>query len=193
MSGVDTSLIKRCIKRNESALYTLYRHCYPMMNGIAMRYVFDNQRRGEVVNNGFLKIVNGLSKYDPSQPFNPWASTVMIRVALDYVRKEMRSSFHQTDLYEDMSTLNGQKLAYNEADQAFDSEELLIMLANLPEQMRVVFNLFAIEGFSHKEIGVQLDISEGTSKWYVSKAREQLKAELLSKMKKKRSDYEPSH
>jgi len=193
MKGVDASLINLCIKRDERALYTLYRHCYPMMKGIALRYIFDKSLVGEVVNTGFLKIVNGLDKYDTRQPFGPWAVTIMIRVALDQVRKIMRSNGRKTDLCEDMSILNGAGVSLNRADLDYDAEDLLSMLDLLPDQTRVVFNLFAIDGYSHKEIAERLGISDGTSKWHVSKARERLQKEIKVRMNQKKSDYEPSH
>ena len=193
MEGIDASLIAKCKKRNEHALYTLYHQCYSMMKGICIRYIFDRDCVGEVINTGFLKIVNGLEKYDSTMPFHPWASTIMIRVALDHIRKTMRSKDRFTDHYEDISSLNGQVHDFNYADQNFDAQELRLMLEKLPNQTRVVFNLFAIDGYSHKEIGDRLNISDGTSKWHVSKAREQLQKELKDKMNKNKSDYEPSH
>ena len=193
MSGIDATLISQCIKRNERALNQLYRHCFSMMKGICMRYVFDKNNVDEVINNGFLKIVNGLEKYDQGQPFMPWASTVMLRVALDYVRKTMRSTDRTTDLHEDMGQLNEMPVTYNCADLRLDAEDLLGMLDLLPKQTKVVFNLFAIDGYSHKEITNQLNISVGTSKWHVSKARELLKEKIKDKLNKNKSHYEPSH
>lgn len=193
MTGIDATLISRCIKRDERALNKLYRHCFSMMKGVCMRYVFDRSNVNDVINSGFLKIVTGLTKYDQSKPFMPWASTVMLRVALDYVRKTMRSTDRTTDLHEDMSQLNGLPVAYNAADLHLDAEGLLSMLDLLPKQTKVVFNLFAIDGYSHKEIATQLNISAGTSKWHVSKARELLQEKINDKLNKNKSHYEPSH
>ena len=67
---------------------------------------------------------------------------------------------------------------YNEADKRFDEEELLIMIRQLPPMSQKVFNLYVIDGYNHKEIGEQLNISEGTSKWHLSSARQKLKAML---------------
>ncbi len=193
MQEVDSSLIEQCQKRDERALSLLYRHCYSMMKGIAMRYLFDKSYCEDVVNAGFLKIVNGLDKYDRGQPFKPWASTIMIRVALDHIRKIMRGTDRRTDLYEDMATVDKQSHAMNIADQQFDAEELLGLLEVLPPQTKVVFNMFAIDGYSHKEIADQLSISQGTSKWHVSKARERLQKDMMNIQLKNKENYEPSH
>ena len=193
MQGIDADLIKNCRDKDELALYQLYRHCYPLMKGIALRYVFDRERIGEVVNSGFLKVVNGLSSYDHQQNFKPWLSTIMVRVCIDYVRQHMRSVANRTDLYEDMTLVNGAAKSFNSADLKYDVEELLNMLEELPDQSRLVFTLYAIEGFSHKEVGEKLGITEGTSKWHVSRARHYLQDRILANMNKKRSDYEPSY
>ena len=193
MKGIDASLLEKCRRKDEQSLYVLYKHCYPVMKGIAMRYVFDRDRIGEVVNSGFLKIVNGLERYDERQLFRPWISTIMIRISIDYVRKHMRSTASHTDLHEDMTAIERIGKSYNLADLYFDSEELLQMLDDLPEQTRLAFTLYAIEGYSHKEVGEELNISDGTSKWHVSRARQLLQKQIQLKMNKKRSDYEPSY
>lgn len=164
-----------------------------MMKGVALRYVFDRSNCDDVINVGFLKIVNGLDKYDNTKEFMPWAKTVMIRVALDYVRKTMRSNQRVTDYSDDLSQLNGISASYNTADLRFDADELLDMLHQLPDRTRVVFSLFAIDGYSHKEISQRLEMSEGTSKWHVSKARESLQETINQRNCKNRGNYEPSH
>ena len=193
MAGLDASLIAQCKSGDERALYQLYRHCYPMMKGICWRYIFNKDEVSAVVNKSFLKIVNGLDKYDENKAFEPWASTIIIRVALDHIRKVMRSTDKMTDYVDDFSAINGLGTTVNIAEQRFDAEELLEMLRGLPKRTKIVFNLFAIDGYSHQEIGDQLDISVGTSKWHVSKARELLQKAILDKMNKSKTDYEPSH
>ena len=193
MKVVDSSIISNCIDRDERAIYTLYQHTYSMMKGVALRYVFDRSNCDDVINVGFLKIVNGLDKYDNTKEFMPWAKTVMIRVALDYVRKTMRSNQRVTDYSDDLSQLNGISASYNTADLRFDADELLDMLHQLPDRTRVVFSLFAIDGYSHKEISQRLEMSEGTSKWHVSKARESLQETINQRNCKNRGNYEPSH
>jgi len=193
MKAIDSSVISRCIDKDERALYSLYQHTYSMMKGVSLRYVFDRSKCDDVINTGFLKIVKGLKSYDSTKEFMPWAKTVMIRVALDYVRKTMRSNDRKTDYTDDASKLNGSSVSYNTADLNFDAQELLDMLHQLPSRSRVVFSLYAIDGYSHKEIAKRLEMSEGTSKWHVSKAREKLQLMINQRNCKKNSDYEPSH
>lgn len=194
MDGVNASLIKKCQQSDEQSLFALYGVCYPMMKGIAKRYVFDRECHGEVVNIGFVKIVKGLDKFDFSMPFMPWAATVMIRVAIDHVRKVMRQKAKQPiDYMDDLSPVNHKISVHNLADMNFDADALLSLLDTLPLQTKTVFNLFAIDGYSHAEIAERLDISAGTSKWHVSKARQKLQSALLDTMNKKEINYEPSN
>lgn len=193
MVGVNASLIKKCQQNDEQSLFVLYRQCYPMMRGITMRYVFDKSSYGEVVNLGFVKLVKGLDKYDIEKPFMPWATTVMIRVAIDHVRKVMRQKVQQPiDYMDDLSPVNHKLSVQNMADLNFDAAELLSMLNTLPLQTKTVFNLFAIDGYSHAEIAEKLQISVGTSKWHVSKARQKMQTALLDKNKIE-LNYEPSN
>jgi len=194
MVGVSASLIMKCQQSDEQSLFVLYRLCYPMMKGITKRYVFDRECYGEVINLGFVKIVKGLDKYNSDMPFMPWAATVMIRVAIDHVRKVMRQKVKQPiDYMEDLSPVNHKLSVQNLADMNFDADALLTLLDTLPLQTKTVFNLFAIDGYSHAEIAKRLEISTGTSKWHVSKARQKLQSALLDTMNKKEMNYEPSN
>ncbi|MFT4565427.1 MAG: RNA polymerase sigma factor (sigma-70 family) [Saprospiraceae bacterium] len=188
MTGINANLIKRCIASDEKALYILYSECYSLMKGIALRYVYDQNDISDVVNRGFVKIVRGLKSYDVNQEFSPWAATVMIHESLDYVRKIMRQQPKQLQLKKDLMHQASTSFEWNAADRQFDAEHLLKALNQLPPKTRTVFNLFAIDGYSHDEISKKLKISEGTSKWHVSNAREKLKKMLASKMTKIHSE-----
>lgn len=184
MKGIDAPLIKRCIASDEMALYTLYRACYSLMKGTALRYVYDQGDVSDVVNRGFVKIVRGLKSYDTTQEFEPWAATVMIHECLDYVRKVMRQKPKNLQLQADLLAQAQYQHDWNSADRQMDTEYILQAMSILPTQTRVVFNLFAIDGYSHDEISKQLNISAGTSKWHVSKAREKLKSYLSAELLK---------
>ena len=184
MIGIDARLIKRCIASDEKALYKLYSECYSLMKGIALRYVYDQNDISDVINRGFVKIVKGLKSYDQTQEFSPWAATVMIHESLDYVRKIMRQKPKQLEMKKELSYQAKESVERNTADMQYDAEHLLQALNQLPPKTRTVFNLFAIDGYSHDEISKQLKISSGTSKWHVSNAREKLKIMLSTNMNK---------
>ena len=133
------------------------------------------------MNRGYLKIIQGLDKFDRERSFEAWIRRIVVNTALDHLRKKKRRNHHE--ISQPVETLNGMNVKeadWNLADRDFDAQELLDMINTLPTKTAQVFNLFAIDGFSHQEISNQLDMSEGTSKWHVSKARQRLQ-ELLSK------------
>jgi len=181
MQGIDADLIHRCKAKDEKALYTLYHECYSLMKSIVVRYVFDKNEVSDVMNRGFVKVVGGLSRYDSAKPFAPWLATIIINESLDYVRRTMRLKAKELAYREEMHAIQSAPVSRNYADLDFDAQYLLDAFQVLSPRTRTVFNLFAIDGFSHKEIAKKLNISTGTSKWHVSSARDLLQKELGKK------------
>lgn len=147
-----------------------------------MRYKKNREDAAELVNQGFLKILAHIEKYNETAPFEAWIRKIMVNTVIDEFRKEKKDieAMEYSD-FQNNSHYN-QHIDYNNADKNFDAEELEKMLNELPPVSRQVFNLFAIDGYGHKEIGEMLKISEGTSKWHVNFARNKLK-ELIEKKK----------
>lgn len=127
------------------------------------------------LNDGFLKILQNLHRYPPEAPFEAWIRRIQINTLIDLFRREAKWR-DSVSLTEKMEQQAGGGVDWNEADRRFDAEQLENLLQRLPPVSRQVFNLFALDGFSHAEICTQLGISEGTSKWHVSFARTQLRA-----------------
>ena len=181
---IDHGLLDRCKRTDERAYFELYKACYSIMKSICKRYIFDLSEVSDVINRGFLKIINGLGSYDKSRSFEAWSRRIIVNTALDHLRQRKRRYMHE--ISDPMQQQNGSTQYYsewNQADLDFDADELLEMVHSLPERAGRIFNLFAIDGYSHEEISQSLEISVGTSKWYVSKAREQLKTILTKKVK----------
>jgi RNA polymerase sigma-70 factor (ECF subfamily) len=138
-----------------------------------MRYSKDKDTASESLNIGFLKILKNLTSYKASIPFKSWIRRVMVNTLIDEYRKikrEKEKIMYVNEYYDspDFSEVN-------EALSRLNYQQLLSQINLLPEATKKVFNLFAIDGYSHKEIGEMLMISEGTSKWHVNAARQKLK------------------
>ncbi len=133
------------------------------------------------MNQAFLKILTQLDKYNDGVPFSLWIRRITINTIFDEYRKNKKYKQIQLDNLIDPSMGSARRMSYNEADQQFDAEELLSMLDVLPEVSRKVFCLFAIDGYSHKEISEMMDIKNGTSKWHVNYARTKLKGMIEQK------------
>lgn len=167
-------LISRCIRKDLSAQELLYRNFYGFAMGICLRYSSNRYDARIIVNNGFLKVFNNLYKFDADKPFNPWLGRIMSNTAIDHYRSELR---HMNLL--DLSEADG---AYESAaiESKLEYEELIRLIQELPPSYRTVFNLYAIDGFTHDEIAKKLKISVGGSKSNLFKARKKLQ-ELLKK------------
>ncbi len=147
-----------------------------------MRYHKQEADALSVLNMGFLKILKNLKKRKPDTPFEPWIRRIMINTIIDEFRKDKRHRAHMTYTdFDDRSDLDDY-IDFNEADRQFDAAAIEQMICQLPDMSRQVFNLYAIDGYSHAEIAQMLGISVGTSKWHVSTARSTVKQMLLQQL-----------
>lgn len=130
----------------------------------------------QVLNDGFLKVFKNIDVYDPFKAsLYTWIRKIIINTALDFLRKQpiVYGSY--------ISDMKEEPAIENSTIQKIDADELLSKIKQLPPATQLVFNLYTIEGFNHREIGEMLNISEGTSKWHVSEARKQLKQLIILK------------
>ncbi|RMG77972.1 MAG: sigma-70 family RNA polymerase sigma factor [Bacteroidetes bacterium] len=183
---IPEEIIHGCIKNKRKAQFKLYKLCYGFLMGICFRYKNNKEDAEEMVNIGFMKILSHLKDYQKNKshiPFDMWIRRIMINTLIDDYRKNKRLS-EKTDSVDFSESTQNHGVGYNSADLEMDAEELLLLIQKLPKETRKVFNLFAIDGFSHKEIAEMLNISVGTSKWHVSVARSQLKEMIINKQNK---------
>jgi len=171
--NIQPQLIALCIKQDRKAEYELYKLTYSYLMGICMRYSKDKDSASECLNMGFMKILKNLTTYKPEIPFKSWIRRVMVNTLIDEYRKNKKERERVTyvEEYYDSSDFSD----VNEALSRINYNQLLVQINLLPEATKKVFNLFAIDGYSHKEIGEMLTISEGTSKWHLNAARQKLK------------------
>ena len=169
----EAQLISGCKKNNVLAQKELYNIYAPKMMGVCARYFVNRQEAQDVLQEGMLKLFKNINNYTGKGSFEGWIRKIVINTALEQLRKNKIhfESTDQIDLDSNLSKENG--------FQNLKVQDLLKMIHSLPEGFRVVFNLFAIEGYSHKEIAIQLGISEGTSKSQLSRARRQLQDMII--------------
>jgi len=174
MENISPAILKDCLNKDRKAQFKLYKSCYSVLMGVCMRYHKNENDALEILNTGFLKILNNLDKYRSEVPFIAWIKRIMINTVIDDFRKNKKQKklTEYTDFqdYDD----NVQLVDFNTADQQFDANALEDLIHQLPPMTAKVFNLYAIDGYAHKEIAELLGISDGTSKWHVSAARKKL-------------------
>ena len=169
---IPESLIAGCVRQEPKAQYELYRALYPVMMSICTRYERDRQEASAVMNQGFLKILDGIGGRRTDVPFEPWARRIVINTVIDaYRRGKERRAMESADI--EGHEYEGTDI--NDYLKHMEAEAFAEMLSQVPAMSRTVFNLFAIDGFSHAEVAGMLGISEGTSKWHVNNARTQLR------------------
>lgn len=181
--NVDPLLLQAAHRGDRKAQYALYRDCFPVLMAVCVRYRRDGQDAAAAVNHGFLKIIQHLDRYNPEAPFLAWIRRIMINVLIDDFRREKKWRMHTVFPDDTQPEAPHAALDWNEAEQRLHVEYLESLLRRLPPMTQKVFNLFAIDGFSHQEIGESLQISEGTSKWHVHQARSRLQVWLAADAK----------
>jgi RNA polymerase sigma factor (sigma-70 family) len=179
-------LIEKCRENDRKAQFELYKTLYGSLMSICCRYKKNKEDAEEILNIGFLKILSNLEKYKSETSFNAWCKRIVVNTIIDEYRKDKKNleNLELTDFSDAKNNLH--QVNWNEIEDVFSAEEVEQMLQILPEMSKKVFNLFAIDGYSHKEIADLFGISEGTSKWHVSFAREKLKLVLAQKLEQQR-------
>lgn len=175
-------LIGGCIKQERNSQKMLYKAFYGFSMGICLRYANNREEAAEVMNQGFYKVFTRIETYDISRPFKAWLGRIMMNVSIDYYRANLKMAYTE-DLDSAEYVTDGEL-----ADRKLNYDDLLAMIQKLPNAYRTVFNLFAIEGYTHEEIGDLLGVAPGTSKSNLHKARQKLK-QMINEADSSSSNY----
>ena len=168
----ENELIHGCRNRDEKAYLVLYNRYSRTMMGICRRYMKVDMIAEEVLSNGFIKIFKNIDKYEAIGSFEGWMKRIMVRESLSYLRSKNNLQFAS----EDSIPLENQVFVHIQSD--VDCEYLLKLIDDLPEGYKTVFNMYAIDGYTHQEIATMLGIQETTSKTQLHRARIWLKKKL---------------
>jgi RNA polymerase sigma-70 factor (ECF subfamily) len=153
----EHELIEGCRRQNRQAQQALYELYSGKMYALCCRYVKDKMEAEDVLVVAFTKIFERIHQYKGNGSFEGWIRRVMVNESLGFLRKN-KNMYVETDIEAAEREPN-----YEQLDSALEAEDLMKLIEGLPTGYRVVFNLYAIDGYSHQEIGEQLGISENTS------------------------------
>jgi len=168
-----TEMIKACKAQHPLGQRKLYEHFYAYVKTICLRYASKMEDCEEIMDDSFIKVFRGIDKYDFERPFKYWLRTIVVNTAIDFYRQSMRVIKSNTiDDYYNLS-VDDQTLSRMSCD------EILKIVQKLSPAYRNVFMMFVMDGYSHKEIGELLKITEGTSKSNLAKARMKLQEMIL--------------
>jgi RNA polymerase sigma factor (sigma-70 family) len=155
---------------------------------VCARYAKSMQDAEQLLNDGFLKVFTQIDKFSSTGSFGGWMQRIMVNTCLDY----LRSSALKSEMIMHVNAIPAEESNISVGNEALDNiefKELVGMIQSLPAMTRTVFNLFVFDGFNHKEISGQLDISEGTSHWHVHQARNLLQKKI-TKTEQQKVTYE---
>ncbi|MEO8720146.1 MAG: RNA polymerase sigma factor [Ginsengibacter sp.] len=168
-------IIEGCKINDRRSQELLYKEFYMSMASLCKRYISNEQDAMQILNDGFLKIFKNIQLYNNAKAgIYTWMSRIMINTAIDFLRKRPIA------YVSDFSSTEEESAVENNIVQKINADALLSLIRQLPIATQLVFNLYTIDGFNHREISKMLKISEGTSRWHISDARRQLKKLILS-------------
>ena len=171
--NLDLRLIESCIKGDRAAQKVLYDRLAPRMFPLCIRYVGDREKAEDILQDGFVTLFTRLDSYKGEGSFDGWARKIFVTTALMELRKK-----DALKMSEDLETVRGMKTEMTSQLQNIGYKDLMKVITQLPPGFRTVFNMYTIEGYSHKEIGEILGISETTSRTQLSRAKTWLQNKL---------------
>lgn len=180
----EAEVVKGCIRQDRHFQKLLYEHYYGSMMAVCLRYANDREEARDVLHEGFMKVFKNINRFKEGTNLGAWIRRIMINTSIDHYRKnakkpnfvEINHAIHEADVHDVVSEMS--------------AEEILKLVQKLSPAYRTVFNLYVIEGYSHREVGEALGISEGTSKSNLAKARAKLQKMILSSRLQSKSESE---
>ena len=178
---ITTEIIEQCKNGDRKGQYALYKLLAPKMMAVCLRYLRYREDAEDALQVAFVKIFKYIHTFNFSGPFPAWARRIVVGVAIDHYHKKNKNKFIQYEDSNESASIN--QPSDENILASFDANELLETLNKLPESFRLILNLYAIEGYAHKEIAEMLQISEGTSRSQLSRARAMLTEQCSPKVK----------
>jgi len=173
----EEDLIRALIRQERWAQQTLYEEYYGRMMVVSLRYANNEEDALDILHEAFIKVFQHIGRYQPGTALSAWIRRIIVNTAIDYYRKSIRRRTEELDAAVQLS--DGDADAISRCSE----QEILDAIQQLTPAYRTTFNLYVIEGYSHKEIADLLDITESTSRSNLVKARLKLKEILTNRMR----------
>ena len=167
----NIELIKKAAKNNREAQHLLFEVHAPKMLSVCRYYVKDIYKAEEVMMNGFFKAFTNLNNFKNEGSFEGWIRRIMVREAISFYRQKKQIQFAN-------EVENYSAEFHNDIDSSIEVAQIQACIDSLPEGYRLIFNMYAIDGYKHNEIAKMLDINEGTSKSQLFKAKKMLQEKI---------------
>ncbi len=166
----ENEIIQLAVDNNRQAQQLIYNKFAPKMLGVCRQYVKDLHHAEDLMITAFMKVFANLKKFEHKGSFEGWIRRIIINECISYIRALKKVSF-----LEEVTFIEE---GFNSIDSSFNVDEIQFLIDALPDGYKMIFNLYAIEGYKHQEIATMLGITEGTSKSQLSHARKFLQQEI---------------
>ncbi|MCR9017095.1 RNA polymerase sigma factor [Aquiflexum gelatinilyticum] len=170
---MEKHLIQEAKNGNRKSIEMLYKQFYGYAMSVALRYSNSREEACEIINDSFMKAFDKIGQYDNQNSFKGWLRRILINTSIDYYRKNIKHTAVMDIEKADTETLDPDIIDQLSAD------DILGVLRDLPEILRIIFNMYEIEGYSHNEISEQLGIPSSTSRTYLARAKKKLREKIL--------------
>lgn len=170
----EKDLIRLGVENNRHAQHLIYTQFSPKMLSICRQYIKDVHQAEDIMITAFMKVFANLKNFEHKGSFEGWIRRIMVNESISFLRVQKKVSFLEDEYYKEDG--------FNNIESNFSVEDIQALIDSLPDGYRMIFNLYAIEGYKHKEIADMLGINEGTSKSQLSHARKMLQ-EQINKLK----------
>lgn len=175
-------LIQKCVERNREGQRELYTLLSPIMYGICLKYMKNKTEADDVFQDAFIILFQKIDQYKFKGSFEGWAKRIFVNEALEVLRKKQHQLYVEIENSIESNPIEDKKESHG---IALSRDELLKHIQQLPDNYRMVFNLYVFENQSHKAIANKLEIAEGTSKSLLSRAKSVLRARINEELRKK--------
>ena len=169
----ENEIIRLAIENNRSAQQKIYVKFSSKMLSVCRQYIKDIHQAEDIMITAFMKVFTNLKNFQHNGSFEGWIRRIMVNECISHIRVRKKLSFIEDENYFEES--------FNNIESQFSVDDIQFLIDSLPDGYKIIFNLYAIEGYKHKEISSMLGINEGTSKSQLSHARKTLKEQILTR------------
>jgi RNA polymerase sigma-70 factor, ECF subfamily len=166
----EKELIQLAVDNNRHAQQKIYSKFSGKMLSVCRQYIKDLHQAEDIMITAFMKVFTSLKNFEHKGSFEGWIRRIMVNECISYIRVQKQVKFIEDENYAEES--------FNNIESQFSVEDIQFLIDNLPDGYKMVFNLYAIEGYKHQEIAQMLGINEGTSKSQLSHARKMLQTQI---------------
>ena len=172
----ERKLVQGCLRQDRKAQETLFKRYYAYLVGVSMRYARDEHEAKDFASVAFIKAFRKLRQYQQDGMLRAWLHRIAVHTCIDEVRKRKRRDERELEAAAEIDIAIDAN-----AIQQLQEADLYRLLQQLPEMDRSVFSLYVVDGYSHREVGDLLGFTEGTSRWYLNRAKQRMQ-ELVEKL-----------